>query len=510
MGVILYPPTIDWSWMKQRPQHLMDQFAQHGHSVFYFNKTGTAGKPVYERVAPNLYLVHHAEYFIKNLWPRMRPGQGTVYWTSWSRQLPRGKSIYGSDYVVYDCVDDFPDWESDERNHIHNADAVVCTADGLQAKMAVLAPSKPVIQVPNGCDWDYFRRTMFRNRSVPLPGVPNRRGPKIGYIGAWAPWVDERIIQKLGEQIPHAEVVIVGPKLREDTAAYPANVHFLGYQDYSKLPGILPHLNVCIIPFHVNRITQSTNPIKVYEYLAAGKPVVSTDLPEVRKMVPHVAIAGDPDDFVRQVQSLLASPDRLQEQRSRYAKMFSWRNRYLHIQHHLSQWYPVFMDKSQPVSLVPAPRIHEIPLAHQTVNSYYRDTTFLHEPSWVGCMPAGEYRFLVKLDPGIIPASAEAVHLEFDAACRAEDGIQVDIGVSAENWAPETLSFASRPSFAAMGSMRAEDRLQETFSFDVTSYARQSGAVTFELSSPQQVVTTLGRPRLTCFVPPTTEGGDRP
>ncbi|AFH64750.1 glycosyltransferase [Paenibacillus caseinilyticus] len=506
MGVILYPPTIDWSWMKQRPQHLMDQFAQHGHTVFYFNKTGAAGQPVYEPIAPNLYLVHHAEYFLKELWPKMRPAQGTVYWTSWSRQLPRGRSDYGADFVIYDCVDDFPDWESDERQYIHTADAVVCTADGLEAKMTALASSKPVIQVPNGCDWDFFRKTMFLNRSVPLPGIPPSRGPKIGYIGAWAPWVDERIIQALGERIPEAQVIIVGPRLREDSLYYPANVHFMGYQDYSKLPEIVPHLDVCIIPFHVNRITQSTNPIKVYEYLAAGKPVVSTDLPEVRKMVPHVSIAGDPDEFVRQVQAQLASPGRRQEQRSLYAQAFSWRNRYLTIQQHLTQWYPAFHASSAPLPTASPPFVQEIPLAHQTVNSYYAQTVFHSEPPWVGNMPAGEYRFVVKLDPSIIPAAAEKVYLEMDGTCRAEDGIVLNLGVSGASWSAASLSFDRLPAFTPAASVQANDRLQETFSFDVTPYAKLSRSITFELSSQQYVVTRLSRPRLTCFVP-TSEGG---
>jgi glycosyltransferase involved in cell wall biosynthesis len=106
------------------------------------------------------------------------------------------------------------------------------------------------------------------------------------------------------------------------------NVRLLGHKAYSELPAYLNCFNVAVIPFKNNELTRGVNPVKLYEYLAAGKPVVSSDLPEVRSFQPLVSIAGEPDQFVKKIEEELAadSPGKAAE-RLRVAGLNSWEAR---------------------------------------------------------------------------------------------------------------------------------------------------------------------------------------
>ncbi|MEW6172562.1 MAG: hypothetical protein AB1510_05765 [Bacillota bacterium] len=86
--VIVYPPTIDWSFMKQRPQQLMQQFADHGHQVFYCNKTQFEDR-ILEQVQPNLTVVHNNKTFIQDVVPELKKQDNSILlWVSWSKLPP--------------------------------------------------------------------------------------------------------------------------------------------------------------------------------------------------------------------------------------------------------------------------------------------------------------------------------------------------------------------------------------------------------------------------------------
>ena len=92
--VIIYPPTIDWDWMKQRPQQLMEQFSLHGYTVYYCNKTQSKTE-LYTALNPNLTIIHDNNYFIKNMIPVLKgQGQKIVLWVSWSKLHSFLKRVY--------------------------------------------------------------------------------------------------------------------------------------------------------------------------------------------------------------------------------------------------------------------------------------------------------------------------------------------------------------------------------------------------------------------------------
>lgn len=497
MCLIIYPPTINWNYMKQRPQQLMEQFGKHGHSVFYFDKHNAEG-PVIEQASPNVYVIRHADYFLHHLFPQLSMGHKKMLWTSWSRKIAFAEQVQ-ADYIVYDCVDDFPDWEEDEQAMSGKADIIFCTADHLLSKMQQLVPDKPIVSVPNGCDWGHFAPVALPTyyRTEQLYQLPPASGPKIGYIGAWAPWVDEEWIRYTAQQMPDAQIIIVGPELREDTGPLGENVFLLGYRDYEELPHILSYLDVCIIPFRLNRITQSTNPIKAYECLAAGKPVVSSNLPELQKLLPYVKISDTPETFVAAIkQSLDEMKRETAEQdvtkRSLFAKQFSWEQRYAVIDQALKQHVKDFgpiarlggstmlpahassakVGIGSPSSLTEHTFVStSYPLQHCTMNSYYAEQNLKGDPVLVGKLDAGEYQCL--LQPPKVPFSGRVkrIYLEFDGHAELPKDAQLTISSTEKPWSVHRLTFANQPAKQQVQTYVLSDcRINETLSLDITDW----------------------------------------
>jgi len=106
--------------------------------------------------------------------------------------------------------------------------------------------------------------------------------PIIGYIGTIAPWVDMRLINTMARSLPNYEFVIIGPLLKQPgLALLNKNMYYLGHRHYSVLPQYLSNFSYCLIPFKMTEMTKGVNPIKLWEYLASGIPILSTPIPEV-------------------------------------------------------------------------------------------------------------------------------------------------------------------------------------------------------------------------------------
>jgi GT2 family glycosyltransferase len=153
----------------------------------------------------------------------------------------------------------------------------------------------------------------------------------IGYYGAIAEWFDVELVRAVATQHAAALVLLVGADTigAAETLSGLANVHFVGEVEYARLPYWLHGFDVCLLPFKVIPLTIATNPVKVYEYLSAGKPVVSVDLPEMAQFGGLVDVAGDPDAFIAAIGARLARRQtRAQvEERQAFAVDQTWARR---------------------------------------------------------------------------------------------------------------------------------------------------------------------------------------
>ena len=332
--VVIYPPTINWDWMKQRPQQIMEQFARYGYPVYYCNMTQQKGC-LSTQLDENLTLIHNNSSFIQESIPLLKAqGKKILVWCSWSKLYPL-ISRYRPDFVVYDYLDNFPKWEPYLHGMVEAADIVVTTARTLQNRMVEHYPGKPVCLAPYGCSLDRFQS----GTEYPVPPeFQEHSGPVILYSGAWADWVDTELVEETARAFPEAMVAIVGAEFNTTVNKSISNLRYVGYRPFDALPAYLCHSTICIIPFRINPITIAANPIKAYEYLAAGKPVVSTDLPEVRNM-PGVQIGTTHTKFLEQVEKALKEPAaHPQEDVSKWLENQTWERRFEQIQKKLLEF----------------------------------------------------------------------------------------------------------------------------------------------------------------------------
>jgi glycosyltransferase involved in cell wall biosynthesis len=229
--------------------------------------------------------------------------------------------------LVYSCMDNFPAFhrgEAAERMRrfeeeiLSRCGTVVVSSRPLFERMSSRHPR--VILSPNGAEVERFAAARRE------PG-PSR--PVLGYCGTIGDWVDFDLLERMADRFPNAELLLVGPWTARGGKRLltKPNVLWLGGRPSEEIPWIMASFDVGLIPFEVNDLTVCVNPIKLYEYLAAGIPVVSTAIPEAEPHRPFVDVVADGEAFLQAVGKLLAagpSPVSGREARRRYAAGFSW------------------------------------------------------------------------------------------------------------------------------------------------------------------------------------------
>ncbi|PAD75724.1 glycosyl transferase family 1 [Paenibacillus campinasensis] len=319
MAVIIYPKTMNWSYMKQRPQQLMTQLGSLGHQVYFENLAPMDRE--FQEVEPNVYLFTDTKAFLHRKLPELRKQHPVVVWTTWSKLRTRIATVFNPDVTIYDCCDEFPQWAKYEHKMVQAADHVVCTAETIHARLSLAYPEKPITLIPNGAD-DAFFRIPDGERPGDLPP-----GPVVAYIGAWAYWVDHALFAKLAARFPGVQFISIGAPYgtSADYSQLP-NVFILGEKPHHELKRYLPHIDVALIPFQYHPITLATNPVKAYEYLAAGVRVLSTALPECILMEPHVTTATTHEDYIAKLAAMLSEQDSAERRQARiaYARQHRW------------------------------------------------------------------------------------------------------------------------------------------------------------------------------------------
>ncbi|WP_010192873.1 glycosyltransferase [Bacillus sp. m3-13] len=271
-----------------------------------------------EQLLPNLYLVHNHHHWVTETLPLFRKEGRVGVWCSWPK-LADTLDIYRADWIIYDCVDDFAISLQHEKEVVEKADAITCTAHRIHERLRKMYPDKTIKLIPNAYD---------ESMGLHLQKLKTPMSKKvIGYIGAWAPWVDEALIRKLAYAVPTSNIVIIGIEFDKKFRLHDVpNITYLGHLPHDELAEHLQTFSVCLIPFKVNSITLATNPVKMYEYLATGKPVVSTNLPECRKYEEVISIGTSHLDFIAKVKSLLETPGDATPRR-RVALSNTWEHR---------------------------------------------------------------------------------------------------------------------------------------------------------------------------------------
>jgi glycosyltransferase involved in cell wall biosynthesis len=219
---------------------------------------------------------------------------------------------FGEELVVYYCVDEFAafagyDIETTrrlDRELCEAADLVITTSQALYESKRPLNPN--TIYVPHGVLYTHFAQALDPAFAVAddLKELPR---PIIGYYGLVQEWQDLDLVAAIARRRPDWSLVLVG-KVQTDVSRFRdiPNMHFLGQRPHAELPHYSRGFDVAIIPHKITELTRNMNPIKLREYLAAGLPVVSSPLPEVRAYEPEVRVASGVEGWIAELERAIA------------------------------------------------------------------------------------------------------------------------------------------------------------------------------------------------------------
>lgn len=250
---------------------------------------------------------------------------------------------------VYQCMDDISEVGYSKRHGARleeditrKFDITLCTSRELTRINSEFTPHSYFH--PNAADVSLFRKALENDLPRP-PEMAHINGKTIGFTGSLEYRTDYELIEKLARHHSDKHLVFVGPVRTDEMdkrgiAALP-NVTMVGPKQITELPGYLKYMDVVIIPFLKNKLTRSIYPLKINEYLGAGKPVVATDFSEdIMEFADVAHIAGDHDTFIGMIDAAIAgdSPEKRAERLAR-AEQNTWTARVQQFWDYVDGWH---------------------------------------------------------------------------------------------------------------------------------------------------------------------------
>ena len=271
--------------------------------------------------------------------------RGPLQIWSFTPDISYTTSQLAEEKVVYYCVDDHAEFSGyhkeqvlrDEAELCRRSDLVVTTSQALQE--AKEQYNSRTILVPHGVDYRHFSQALYDDLPVPadIAAIPP---PRLGFFGLIRDWVDLELLAEVARREPGWHIVLLGDSSMDlSTFRKLPNMHFLGRKPYAELPAYCRQFDVGLIPFKVNELTRAVNPIKLREYLAAGLPVISTSLPEVKRYGHLAKIADTPDAFISAVESSLTEDSLVKQKRSEAMAHEDWPEKVATICDHIEGRY---------------------------------------------------------------------------------------------------------------------------------------------------------------------------
>ncbi|MBS1795576.1 MAG: glycosyltransferase family 1 protein [Acidobacteria bacterium] len=322
---------LRWDFVYQRPQHLLSRFAKNGRRVFFFEEPVFTDEPTelkaVEKEENLLVLVPHiAHEDRENAAAIQREMLETVVETEelddfivwfYTPMAMDFAADFDGKAVVFDCMDELsafkfapPALVENEKRLLEKADLVFTGGQSLfEAKKD---KHKNVHAFPSSIDVAHFAAAREpREEPADQRSIPH---PKLGFCGVIDERMDLELLAGMADLRPDWQFVMIGPVVKISAEDLPrrANIHYLGGKDYRELPAYLSGWDIALMPFAINESTRFISPTKTPEYLAAGKPVISTPIRDV--VDPYgtqglVEIAATAEEFVAAAERIFARTD---------------------------------------------------------------------------------------------------------------------------------------------------------------------------------------------------------
>lgn len=290
--IVIFPPSIDWHMpLFQRPQQLALAYAKQKNIVVIYMTSNSRfdSVNVVEEVAKGVFLFNDSlKDYLKEVLCSASKVILSISWTYNKSYI----DLLNPDKVIYEYIDELnifaqygPEMEKDHIVLAAKADVLVCTATKLFNQAKDL--SKNALLSTNAGDYNFFVNTNKYPIDTLIKGKYEKFDCVIGYYGSLAEWVDYDLIKEVAKKRRNWLWILVGVdydgSLKKSRILEYKNILYIPPQPYKKLPGFLKAFDVATIPFKINEITLSTSPVKLFEYMASGKPIVTSKLPECLK-----------------------------------------------------------------------------------------------------------------------------------------------------------------------------------------------------------------------------------
>jgi glycosyltransferase involved in cell wall biosynthesis len=344
---VLVLPVVAWSYRRQRPQQLAEALARRGRRVFYGSVDGEGEPRVPVGAAPGVTLLPIEGVRREDLPSRRLSGRALeealagltrarehysldrvallVQTPFWQPLAAAAREQFGW-RVLYDCLDAHGEFTTNRRRVLAEAeqalaagaDIAVATSEILRRRMAKWNPSSRLL--PNACDFRLFD-------DVP-PRAASGTALTVGYTGAVDAWFDMRLLSRLARLRPEWRFEIVGgfegrwwrrPRSR-------GNLVFHGERPHGEMPSFRARFDVEIIPFRLTALTHATDPVKLYEAAAAGRPVVATPMESLRPLarLGVVRLAATAEEFAREIAAAAAERAAAGARQRAFARANTW------------------------------------------------------------------------------------------------------------------------------------------------------------------------------------------
>jgi glycosyltransferase involved in cell wall biosynthesis len=323
---------LRWNFVYQRPQHLLSRFAKQ-FKVFVVEEPIFDATENYLDVSPsgeNLWVVvphlreglkeeeviAHQKELLSNLF--IEQNITKYFFWYYTPMMLNISDHFNPVITVYDCMDELaafkfaPQSLKDRENELFAKSDLVFTG-GYSLYEAKKHRHSDVHAFPSSIDTDhYFKARLYTVDPADQAHIPH---PRIGYFGVIDERIDLGLIEGIARRKPEWHVVMIGPvaKIAPESLPKLPNIHYLGMKQYSELPSYIAGWDIAMMPFAHNESTRYISPTKTPEYLAAGKPVISTPIIDVLRQYGRnglVNIAGTPEEFVRVASLELENNDR--------------------------------------------------------------------------------------------------------------------------------------------------------------------------------------------------------